>query len=180
MKSIIRKFGFASALTAMFVPGFLLASNRNKQPHDLADQVRHKLVMLPYFGVFDNLAYRVDGNTVTLFGEVVRPILKSDAENAVKHIEGVAQVVNDIKVLPVSMFDDQIRRAEYRAIFSYAGLYRYGMGTVPSIHIIVDNGHVTLIGVVSNEADKNLAGIRANGVPGAFSVTNDLQVERRS
>jgi hyperosmotically inducible periplasmic protein len=180
MKSIIRKFSLASALTAMFVPGFLLASNQNKQPHDLADQVRHKLVMLPYFGVFDNLAYRVDGNTVTLFGEVVRPILKSDAENAVKHIEGVAQVVNDIKVLPVSMFDDQIRRAEYRAIFSYAGLYRYGMGTVPSIHIIVDNGHVTLIGVVSNEADKNLAGIRANGVPGAFSVTNDLHVERRS
>lgn len=180
MKGIIRKITLASVLAVMFVPGFLLASSTNKQPYDLADKVRHQLVMLPYFSVFDNLAYRVDGNTVTLYGEVVRPVLKSDAERAVKRVEGVAQVVNDIKVLPLSPFDNQIRRAEYRAIFSYAGLYRYGMGTIPSIHIIVDNGHVTLIGVVSNEGDKNLAGIRANGVPGVFSVTNDLQVEKRS
>jgi hyperosmotically inducible protein len=180
MKSTIRKITLASALMAMFVPGFLLASNQNSQRYDLADKVRHQLVMLPYFSVFDNLAYRVDGNTVTLYGEVVRPVLKDDAERAVKHVEGVAQVVNDIRVLPLSPFDDQIRRAEYRAIFSYAGLYRYGMGVIPSIHIIVDNGHVTLIGVVSNEGDKNLAGIRANGVPGVFSVTNDLQVEKRS
>ena len=180
MKSTFRKITLAGALAAMFVPGFLLASSQNKQPYDLTEKVRHQLVMLPYFSVFDNLAYRVDGNTVTLYGEVVRPVLKSDAERAVKHIEGVAQVVNDIKVLPLSPFDDQIRRAEYRAIFSYAGLYRYGMGVIPSIHIIVDNGHVTLIGVVSNEGDKNMAGIRANGVPGVFSVANDLQVEKRS
>jgi hyperosmotically inducible protein len=180
MKSTIRKITLASALMAMCVPGLLLASNQKNQPYDLADKVRHQLVMLPYFSVFDNLAYRVDGNTVTLYGEVVRPVLKDDAARAVKHVEGVAQVVNEIKVLPLSPFDDQIRRAEYRAIFSYAGLYRYGMGTIPSIHIIVDNGHVTLIGVVSNDGDKNLAGIRANGVPGVFSVTNDLQVEKRS
>ena len=180
MKGTFRKITLAGALAAMFVPGFLLASSQNKQSTDLTEKVRHQLVMLPYFSVFDNLAYRVDGNTVTLYGEVVWPVLKDDAERAVKHIEGVSQVVNDIKVLPLSPFDNQIRRAEYRAIFSYAGLYRYGMGVIPSIHIIVENGHVTLIGVVSNEGDKNLAGIRANGVPGVFSVTNDLQVEKRS
>src|SRR5277367_2494368 len=180
MKSIFRKITLAGALAAMFVPGFLLASSQNKQPYDLTEKVRHQLVMLPYFSVFDNLAYRVDGNIVTLYGEVTRPVLKSDAEHAVKHLEGVAQVVDNIKVLPLSPFDSQIRRAEYRAIFGYSGLYRYAMGTIPSIHIIVDNGHVTLIGVVSNEMDKNLAGIRANGVPGVFSVTNDLQVEKRS
>ncbi len=178
MKGILRKIFLAGALTSMCLPGFLLASN--KQPRDLNDQVRHKLVMLPYFNVFDNLAYRVDGNTVTLYGEVTQPFLKSDAEHAVKHIEGVAQVVDNIKVLPPSPFDNQIRRAEYRAIFGYSSLYRYAMGAIPSIHIIVDNGHVTLVGVVGNEMDKNLAGVRANGVPGVFSVTNELQVERRS
>jgi len=97
---------------------------------------------------------------------------------AVKHIEGVGQVVNQIKVLPLSPFDDQIRRATYRAIFGYGGLYRYAMGANPSIHIIVDNGHVKLEGVVSSQMDKNIAGIRANGVPGVFSVTNDLRVDR--
>src|SRR5271157_1556233 len=167
MKGTLQKIFLAAALSSVCVPGFLLASNK---PRDLNDQVRHQLVMLPYFSVFDNLAYRVDGNTVTLYGEVVRPVLKDDAERAVKHIEGVTQVVNDIKVLPLSPFDNQIRRAEYRAIFNSAGLYRYGMGVIPSIHIIVDNGHVTLIGVVSNQGDKNLAGIRANGVSGVFSV----------
>lgn len=180
MKGTIRKITLASALTALSLPGFLMASNRDRKPHDLADRVRHELVMLPYFNVFDNLAYRVDGNTVTLFGEVTRPTLKSDAQNVVQRVEGVTQVVNNIKVLPLSPFDSQTRRAEYNAIFRSAGLYRYAMGSIPSIHIIVDNGHVTLVGVVSNEADKNIAGISANGVPGVFSVTNNLQVEGRS
>jgi len=180
MKGTIRKLTLAGALTALCVPGFLMASNSNRKPYDLSDKVRHELVMLPYFSVFDNLAYRVDGATVTLYGEVTRPILKSDAGGVVKHIEGVSQVVNNIKVLPLSPFDSQIRRAEYRAIFGYSSLYRYAMGSVPSIHIIVENGHVTLTGVVSNQMDKNLAGIRANGVPGVFSVTNDLQVEKGS
>lgn len=172
MKSIFRNVTLALAVSA------LALTAASKPEGNLADKVRHQLVMLPYYNIFDNLAYRVDGNTVTLYGEVTRPVLKSDAEHAVKHIEGVGQVVNEIKVLPLSPFDDQIRRATYRAIFSYGGLYRYAMGANPSIHIIVDNGHVTLQGVVSNQMDKNMAGIRANGVSGVFSVKNDLRVDR--
>jgi len=145
----------------------------------LMREVRHVLVSLPYYSIFDNLAYRVDGDSVTLIGQVTRPVLKSDAENAVKHIEGVGQVNDEIQVLPLSPMDDQIRLAEYRAIYGYPALNRYAMGALPPIHIIVDNGHVTLVGVVANEMDKNLAGIQANGVPGVFSVTNDLQVEHR-
>jgi len=141
-------------------------------------EVRHELVMLPYYGVFDNLAYRVDGSTVTLMGQVTRPTLKSDAENVVKRIEGVEQVKNEIEVLPVSPDDNRIRRAVFRAIYSDPTMDRYAIQAVPPIHIIVKNGHVTLVGVVATEADKNIAGIRANGVPGAFSVTNDLRVEK--
>jgi len=144
----------------------------------ISREVRHELVMLPYYGVFDNLAYRVDGSTVTLMGQVTRPTLKSDAENVVKHIEGVDRVVNEIKVLPVSTMDDQIRLRVYRAIYSQPGLDRYGLQAVPPIHIIVENGNVTLTGVVASEADKNMANIRANGVAGVFSVTNNLRVEQ--
>jgi len=142
----------------------------------ITKEVRHELVMLPYYGVFDNLAYRVDGAKVTLFGQVTRPTLKSDAENAVKKIEGVQNVDNEIEVLPLSPNDDQIRRATYRKIYSNPALQRYQMGAVPPIHIIVKNGNITLVGVVDNEGDKNLAGIAANGVPGAFKVTNELSV----
>lgn len=145
----------------------------------IAREVRHELVMLPFYGVFDNLAFRVDGSKVTLFGQVTRPTLKSDAENVVKSVEGVERVENQIEVLPVSPNDDRIRIAVYRAIFSRPGLDRYGFMAVPSIHIIVKNGHVTLEGVVSNEADKNQANIVANGVPGVFSVKNNLQVEKK-
>uniref|UniRef100_Q028Z7 Transport-associated n=1 Tax=Solibacter usitatus (strain Ellin6076) TaxID=234267 RepID=Q028Z7_SOLUE len=140
-------------------------------------EVRHELVMLPYYGVFDNLAYRVDGTTVTLLGQVRLPTLKSDAGNVVKGIEGVTRVDNQIQVLPNSPMDDRIRMATYRAIFGKPGLDRYAMQAVPPIHIIVDNGKVTLEGVVASEADKNQAGIYANGVPGVFSVTNNLRVE---
>jgi len=149
-------------------------------PNDrLTREVRHELVMLPYYGVFDDLGYRVDGNTVTLFGDVTRPTLKSDAENVVKRIEGVDRVVNNINVLPPSPQDDQIRLATYRAIYGFPSLNRYALSAVPSIHIIVNSGRVTLTGVVANEGDKNTAGIQANGVPGVFSVTNNLQIERR-
>jgi hyperosmotically inducible periplasmic protein len=143
----------------------------------LAREVRHELVMLPYYGVFDNLLFRVDGSTVTLLGQVTRPTLKSDAENAVKGIEGVTRVDNQIQVLPLSSMDDNIRIATYRAIFGKPGLDRYAMQAVPPIHIIVDNGKVTLEGVVATEADKNQAGLYANGVNGVFSVTNNLRVE---
>jgi hyperosmotically inducible periplasmic protein len=145
----------------------------------IAREVRHELVMLPYYGVFDNLAFRVDGSTVTLMGEVTRPTLKSDAENVVKDIEGVEKVTNQIKVLPLSPMDDRIRLAEFRAIYGDAGLNRYAIQAVPSIHIIVENGHVTLVGVVATEADKNTAGIRANAVSGVFSLDNQLRVENR-
>jgi hyperosmotically inducible protein len=144
----------------------------------IASQVRHKLLMLPYYGVFDDLAFRIDGSTVTLLGTVARPTLKDDAERAVKRIEGVAKTINQIEVLPLSPMDDQIRLAEYRAIYGDPALStRYGYRALPSIHIIVKNGHVTLEGVVANKMDKDIVGIRANSVPGVFSVTNDLQVE---
>ena len=141
-------------------------------------EVRHELVMLPFYGVFDNLAYKVDPDgTVTLLGQVSRPVLKSDAENAVKHIEGVEKVVNNIEVLPTSIEDDRIRRAAYRAIYGNEVLSQYQLRAVPPIHIIVKNGHITLEGVVARQMDKTIAGIQANSVPGTFSVTNNLVVE---
>ncbi|MGI8961569.1 MAG: BON domain-containing protein [Bryobacteraceae bacterium] len=144
----------------------------------IAHQVRHELVMLPYYGIFDDLAFRVDGSTVTLLGAVARPVLKSDAENVVKRVEGVTNVVNKIEVLPPSPMDDQIRRAEYRAIYGDPSIgTRYGYRALPSIHIIVKNGHVTLEGVVANNFDKTLINTRANAVPNVFSVTNNLRVE---
>jgi hyperosmotically inducible protein len=155
-----------------FIPG-------NANQSRIAREVRHELVMLPYYGIFDDLAFRVDGSTVTLEGSVARPTLKSDAENVTKKVEGVEKVVNNIKVLPLSPNDNRIRYAEYRAIYGDPQLAtRYGFRALPSIHIIVENGHVTLEGVVANEGDKNLINIRANGVPGVFSVTNNLRVEK--
>jgi hyperosmotically inducible periplasmic protein len=139
-------------------------------------EVRHELLMLPYFGVFDNIAFKVDGYNVTLLGQVVRPSLKSDAENAVKHIEGVEKIDNQIEVLPPSPTDDSLRLALYRAIYGYPALEKYALGVQKPIRIIVKNGHVTLEGVVDSDADKNIAGLRAKGVPGTFSVTNNLQV----
>ncbi len=143
-------------------------------------EVRHELVMLPYYGVFDNLAYKVDPDgTVTLLGQVVNPVLKSDAGNAVKRIEGVEKVVNNIEVLPTSGNDDRIRRAAYRAIYGNSVLSQYQLRAVPPIHIIVNNGRITLEGAVARQMDKQIAGIQANGVQGAFSVTNNLVVEEQ-
>jgi hyperosmotically inducible protein len=147
-----------------------------KSQERIVKEIRHELLMLPYFGVFDNIAFKVDASAVTLLGQVVRPSLKSDAENAVKHIEGVDKVDNQIEVLPPSPMDDRIRIRLFRAIYQYPSLQKYALGVQKPIRIIVKNGHVTLEGVVDSEADKNLAGIRANGVPGIFSVTNNLQV----
>jgi hyperosmotically inducible periplasmic protein len=144
----------------------------------LVREVTHELRMLPYYTVFDNLEFKVDGYNVELMGEVVNPVLKSDAERVVKKIEGVEKVTNNIKVLPVSQNDEHLRRELFRAIYGEPSLNRYALQAIPPIHIIVDNGHVTLVGVVANEADKNIANIRANGVPGVFSVKNDLRVEK--
>ena len=134
--------------------------------------------MLPYFGVFDYIAFKVDGGTVTLLGEVVRPTLKSDAENAVKHIEGVEKVDNQIEILPPSSMDDRLRIALFHAIYQYPALQKYELGVQKPIRIIVKNGRVTLEGVVDSDADKNLVNLRANTVPGIFSVTNNLQVQK--
>ena len=146
----------------------------------ISREVRHELVMLPYYSVFDDLAYSVNGDTVTLYGSVSNPTLKKDAENVVKKIEGVEHVDNRINALPPSPMDDQLRIAEYRAIYSKAPLQKYGWGAVPSIHIIVNNGRVTLTGVVDNQSDKDLANIAANGVPGVFGVQNNLQVANQT
>ena len=144
----------------------------------IVKEVHHELVMLPFYGVFDNLAYKVspDG-TVTLLGQVSRPTLKSDAENVVKRIEGVERVDNQLKVLPASPNDDRIRRAVYRAIYGNEVLSQYALRAVPPIHIIVENGNVTLEGVVARQMDKQIAEIQTKSVPGVFSVTDNLRVE---
>jgi len=139
-------------------------------------EVRHELAMLPYVTVFDNLAFRVEGEKVILLGQVTKPSIKSDAEKAIKSVEGVEQVDNKIEVLPPSPMDDRLRLALYHAIYGFGPLEKYGMGVNRSIRIIVKGGHVTLEGIVDNQADKDSAGIRANGVSGVFSVTNNLQV----
>lgn len=136
------------------------------------------MLLLPYVTVFDNLAYQVNGYDVTLLGQVTRPVLKSDAENAVKHIEGVEHVNNQIEVLPTSPMDDQLRRKLFIAIYGYPSLEKYAMPVIKPIRIIVKNGHVTLEGVVDSQADKDTAGIRANSVSGVFSVQNNLRVEK--
>lgn len=175
--------GIAVLSLGLMTVGVSSAAAKSSPPADqtkyeawLNQQVHHELVTLPWYGVFDNLEYKIDGSQVTLMGQVIRPVTKSDAENVVKKIEGVTRVVNEIKVLPPSPFDDGIRRAEYRAIFSEPSLSKYSLGAIPSIHMIVENGHVTLEGVVANEADRNLANIRANTVPNVFSVTNNLRI----
>jgi hyperosmotically inducible protein len=177
---------FALAALLVLVPlqaqknkdkGSAVVNSGAKGQDRITREVRHELVMLPYYGVFDNLAYRVDGTTVTLMGQVTKPTLKSDAGNVVKGIEGVERVDNKIQVLPLSSIDDGLRLAEYRAIYGTPGLDRYAMQAIPPIHIIVENGKVTLEGVVSTQADKDLAGVRANTVNGVFSVTNNLRLE---
>lgn len=149
-----------------------------KAQERIIKEVRHELLMLPYVTTFDYMAYKVDGYTVTLIGQVVKPVTKSDAENAVKHIEGVEKVDNQIEVLPPSPMDDRLRRQLFRAIYGYPSLQRYALGVQKPIRIVVKNGHVALEGVVDSEADKNLVGVRANGVPGIFSVDNHLQVSK--
>jgi len=166
-------------ILSFLIPLTLSAQERAVSPRAterIKKEVRHELLMLPYVTVFDNLAYKVEGYNVTLLGQVTRPSIKSDAEKAVKSIEGVEQVNNQIELLPPSPNDDRLRRALFRAIYGYPPLQKYALGVIKPIRIIVKNGHATLEGVVDSEADKNLAGIRANGVSGVFSVNNNLNV----
>ena len=191
MRRTVGCFVLAISMT-MLAPCMLARQDRkgDKHHHDdafvpgqgsegrLAQEVRHQLVMLPYYSIFDDLGFRVEGSTVILEGQVTRPTLKSDAENVVKRIEGVTNVVNNIEVLPLSPNDDRIRMAVARAIYGDPQIGdRYGNRALPPIHILVKNGNVTLEGVVANQLDKNLVNVRANSVPGVFKVTNDLMVE---
>lgn len=145
---------------------------------DLENKVRHELLMLPYLNVFEELTYKVDNGVVTLAGQVTWPATARNAENAVKRLAGVEKVENKIEVLPLSNYDNRVRLATYSAIYGFAPLQRYGWGTQPSIRILVKNGNVTLAGAVRSEADRNMAFLRANAIPGVFSVTNGIRVER--
>jgi hyperosmotically inducible protein len=180
MKKKIFKMGVL-ACSIVFFALPLLVGPAPAAEHELSrveQRVRRELVTLPFYGVFDNLSFKVEGSKVTLMGQVTRPTLKTSAERVVKNIEGVENVDNQIEVLPNSPNDDSIRLAVYRAVYSQAALQRYQIRAVPPIHIIVKNGNVTLEGVVANEGDKNIAGIQANGVSGVFSVKNNLRVEQ--
>jgi len=173
MKAVI-----TAALLALYC-GLVWAENQAVSPkaeEHIQKEVRHELVMLPYFSVFDYLAFKVEGYNVTLIGAVTRPVTKSDAENAVKRIEGVEKVDNQIEVLPPSPSDDRLRIRLYRAIYGFPSLQRYALPVVKPIRIIVNSGHVRLEGVVDSEGDKNVVGIRANSVSGIFEVKNNLQV----
>jgi len=167
----------------LFLPPMAIMAKKNNNHNDVfmpgepnevrtMKEVRHQLLLLPYYGVFDDIAFKEEGGTITLMGAVTRPTLRSDAEGVVKRIDGVTKIVNQIEVLPLSQNDDRIRRAEYSALST-----RYGFRALPSIHILVKNGNVQLEGSVANMFDCNLVNIRAKGVPGAFSVVNDLQIE---
>ena len=176
MKHRLLALAISLAILTAIAVNHAAAQADGRSQERIAREVRHELLMLPWFGVFDYIAFKVDGGTVTLMGQVVRPSLKSDAENAVKRIEGVERVENKIEVLPPSSMDDGLRLALYRAIYGYPALEKYALGVQKPIRIIVKNGQVTLEGVVDSEADKNLVTLRANSVPGIFSVTNNLQV----
>lgn len=176
-------FWYVAALCLLFSVSALSQAAKNQS--SAADQrmqdrvsreVYHELVMLPQLTIFDNLSYKLDGSTVTLMGDVRNAVLKDEAQQAVKKIEGVEHVNNQIQILPPSPNDDRIRHAVARSLFNDDRLFKYSMGSVPPIHIIVNGGHVTLEGVVDNQADKNEAGLKANSVPGVFSVQNNLKV----
>jgi hyperosmotically inducible protein len=177
------KYVFAIVLAGVLgaslgTPAARAAATTKPKVTTLNDQVHHQLVMLPWYGVFDNLKYQINGSEVTLSGQLVseHAVTKDDAQKFVGSIPGVTRVINNIEVLPPSPFDNQIRRAEYRTVFSHADLGRYTLGAIPQVHIVVKGGHVALEGVVMNQMDKNIAGIVANSVPGVFSVQNNLRI----
>ena len=182
MKGILNRV--TAALAALVLAASVAAAAPSEQAggrasyEQLAEKVRKELVTLPWYGVFDNLAYEINGSTVTLSGQVVRPSTRKDAESRVRRLAGVERVVNNIEVLPLSSHDDSIRVGAYRALFGWnSPLFRYGRAVNPSIHIIVNRGHVSLEGVVANEGDSRFAQALASGVSGVFSVTNNLRVE---
>ncbi len=181
MLSRVFRIAFAAMIAASTaIAAASVAQERSVGSYRFTEHIRKELAKLPYYGVFDNLAFELKGDTVILYGQVVRAVTRSDAERRIRKIEGVERVINRIEVLPPSPADDSIRRRVYRAVFRTGGLYRYALGANPSIHIVVNRGHVTLEGVVSTRADSQLAYMAANGVSGVFSVTNNLKIERES
>lgn len=183
MKRTIRNITLTMAAALLMAPfaGAAISTTQKKDGLTRTEQdVRHELVMLPWLGVFDNLEFQVNGDEVVLSGQVTRPTLKTDAERVVARIEGITKVVNNVEVLPLSPNDNRIRLAAYRTIYGFGPLSRYNWGTQPPIRIIVKNGDLTLAGVVANEADKNMASLRANGVHGVFSVSNNLRIDSRT
>jgi hyperosmotically inducible protein len=182
MKAVVYKvFALAAALVlaaSAAVAAPAETSGERAAYEQLAKKVRKELVTLPWYGVFDNLAYEIDGSTVKLYGQVVQPSTRKDAERRVRKLKGVEQVVNNIEVLPLSPFDDSIRASAYRTLFGWnSPLFRYGRGVNPSVHIVVNRGRLTLEGVVASEGDRRLAYMLANSIPGVFSVTNNLRAE---
>jgi hyperosmotically inducible protein len=182
MKTMLRSTALVLlTFVTLALPSASAVANQERNPGQgsdyLAREVRHQLVMLPYYSIFDDMRFQVNGNSVILSGWVVRPVLKHDAENVVKRVEGVQSVINNIKVLPPSTMDDQLRWALYRSIYGYNGFEKYAMQAVGPIHIIVDSGHVTLTGVVDSQMDKQIADTRAKSIPNVFSVDDQLQVE---
>src|SRR5215831_4567746 len=180
-KSLPVKALLAISVTLLLASAPNTSAANNNKLQSLSEEVRHQLVTLPYYSVFDWLQAQVkpDG-TVTLMGQVIRPTLKDDAEKNVKRLEAATRVINNIEVLPLSQMDDQLRTATYRRIYNFeTPLFRYATWASPPIHIIVKNGHVTLKGIVANQSDSQLAYIAARQVPGAFDVKNELQIEQR-
>lgn len=166
----------------LLLTGIVVAQNARPNPtqNRIEREVGHELLMLPNYGAFDNIAYKLEGGTLTLLGDVEQPSLRTEAENAVKHVEGVNRVVDQIDVLPPSSQDDALRMALFRAIYQYPSLQKYEIGALKPIRIIVKNARVTLEGVVDSEPDRELVGARAQSVPGVFQVTNHLRVQEPS
>jgi osmotically-inducible protein OsmY len=176
--SLKNKIAMTLALASASLPATMFAAATSQSPKSLEEQVRVALVKIPYLSVFDDLSFRVDNGVVTLLGQTTQPITKSYAEQNVRSVPGVIAIQNQIEVLPLSRLDDDIRLRTLRAVSRTSSLYRYFLGANPSIRIVVKNGHVTLDGVVQNEADRVLASMAANRVPNVFSVTNNLRAER--
>jgi hyperosmotically inducible periplasmic protein len=180
LKKIYLSFFAIFVLSATAAFASATATVSEPQLTQLERQVRKELVTLPRVGVFDNLAFQVSGDTVTLYGQVVQPSSRKSAEKRVAKLNGVNRVVNNIEVLPLSGFDDRIRVQAYNSIYNSAGLYRYLLGTNPSLRIIVNRGHITLEGVVANRTDARLAYFAVNSIPSVFSVTNNLRTDREA
>lgn len=166
-------------ISILFVQtGITVGQERDNTTVRIEKEVRRELITLPFYSLFDHFSFRVDGATVTLMGKVTRPTLKSDSENIVKKIEGVENVINQIEVLPLSPNDDRLRKKLYKAIYGHNALQMYSTRALLPIHILVENGKVTLEGVVADDLQRNVAGMQANSVSGVFSVVNNLKTDK--